>query len=181
MKAGLFERLGLLLRADAHGVLESLEERSLLAKQLLREAELEVARKRARSEAIERESARLAAESARAEDDLRRLDADVELALARGEDELARFAARKLLLEQRRGAARRARAEALGRERAELVERLARQEVELAELRQRVADCLSEEATRSEPGVVEGCLAPVAEHDVSLELLRRRTGTGGPS
>jgi len=180
MKAGVFERLGLLLRADAHGVLESLEERSLLAKQLLREAELEVARKRARSEAIEREQARLAAEAVRAEEDLRQLDADVELSLGRGEEELARFAARKLLLEQRRAGARAARAAALGRERAELVEKLARQEVELAELRQRVADCLSEEAARGEEGG-ESCPASVGEHDVSLELLRRRARAGGPS
>src|SRR5262245_54394043 len=154
MKAGVFERLGLLLRADAHGVLESLEERSLLAKQLLREAELEVARKRARSESIERELARLTAESARSEEELRALDADVELSLGRGEEELARFAARKLLLEQRRGVARAARAAALTRERVELVERLTRQEVELAELRQRVQDCLHEEASRGEEGSV---------------------------
>ena len=179
MRAGVFERLGLLLRADAHGVLESLEERSLLAKQLLREAELEVARKRARVEAIDRESARLTAESARAEEDVRALDADVELSLGRGEEELARFAARKLLLEQRRRAARDARAAALARERAELAERLARQEAELGELRPRVADCLQEEAARSEEGSI--CPAPVAEHDVSLELLRRRARARGPS
>ncbi len=178
MKAGLFERLGLLVRADAHGVLESLEERSLLAKQLLREAELEVARKRARSEAIERELVRLAAESACGGEELRALDADVELALGRGEEELSRFAARKLLLEQRRGTARDARAAALGRERAELVERLSRQETELEGLRQRVRERLHEDATRGEEGV---CPAPVAEHDVSLELLRRRARTPGGS
>src|SRR5262249_7995931 len=90
MKAGVFERLGLLVRADAHGVIESVEERSLLAKQLLREAELEVARKRARSESIERELAKLGADEARAQADLAALDADVDLALSRGEEDLAR-------------------------------------------------------------------------------------------
>jgi len=178
VKAGLFERLGLLVRADAHGVLESLEERSLLAKQLLREAELEVARKRARSDAIERELARFAADGARAAGELRTLDADVELALARGEEELARFAARKLLLEQRRSAARAARVTVLERERGELAGRLARQEKELEELRQRVRERLHEETARDEDGVGP---APVAEHDVSLELLRRRTRAGGES
>lgn len=178
MKAGVFERLGLLVRADAHGVLESLEERSLLAKQLLREAELEVARKRARSEAIERELARLTEEGARSAQELQALDADVELALGRGEEELARFAARKLLVEQRRGAARDTRVAALGRERGELLERLTRQEKELDELRQRVRERLHEDATRGEEGP---CPAPVAEHDVSLELLRRRARTAGES
>jgi phage shock protein A len=179
VKAGVFERLGLLVRADAHGVLESLEERSLLAKQLLRDAELEVARKRARSEAIERELARLTAESAQSGEELRALDADVELALGRGEEELARFAARKLLLGQRLQTARDARAAALGRERAELAERLTRQEKELEELRQRVRERLHEDATRGEEGGL--CPSPVAEHDVSLELLRRRARGGGES
>jgi phage shock protein A len=167
----VFERLGLLLKADAHGVIESLEERSLLAKQLVREAELEVARKRDRVEAIDRELARLGAEGARGGEELRALDADVELALGRGEEELARFAARKLLTGQRAQTARDARSGALTRERADLAERLARQETELDELRERVRARLHEEANRGE-GV--SCPAPVAEHDVSLELLRRR-------
>jgi len=176
MKAGVFERLGLLVRADAHGVIESLEERSLLAKQLLREAELEVARKRARSESIERELARLAADQVRSQSELAALDADVDLALSRGEEDLARFAARKLLHEKRRAAGREARVAALGRERAELVERLARQEAELGELRERVRARLQEDAAQGDEGA---CLAPVGEHDVSLELLRRRAG-GAP-
>ena len=176
MKAGVFERLGLLVRADAHGVIESLEERSLLAKQLLREAELEVARKRARSESIERELARLAAEQVRSQSELAALDADVDLALSRAEEDLARFAARKLLHERRRAAACAARVAALGRERAELVERLVRQEAELGELRERVRARLQEDAAQGDEGA---CLAPVGEHDVSLELLRRRAG-GAP-
>ena len=178
MKAGVFERLGLLLRADAHGVIESLEERSLLAKQLLREAELEVARKRDRVEAIDREQARLTADSARSGEELRALDADVELALGRGEEELARFAARKLLVGQRTQTARDARTAALTRERADLAERLTRQEKELEELRDRVRARLHEEATRGEEGP---CPSPIAEHDVSLELLRRRARSGGES
>ncbi len=171
MKAGVFERLGLLLKADAHGVLESLEERSLLAKQLLREAELEVARKRDRVEAIERELARLTADGARGGEEVRALDADVELALSRGEEDLARFAARKLLVGQRAQTARDARAAALTRERADLAERLARQEKELEELRELVRARLHEESSQGEGA---SCPVPVAEHDVSLELLRRR-------
>ena len=48
MALRLLDRIGTLLKADAHGVVESLEERSLLLKQYLREAELELNRKRAR-------------------------------------------------------------------------------------------------------------------------------------
>jgi hypothetical protein len=76
------------------------------------------------------------------------------------------------LLEQRRAAARAARRESLERERRELAERLTRQEKELEELRQRVRERLQEDAAAGEEGP---CPAPVAEHDVSLELLRRRS------
>jgi hypothetical protein len=99
----------------------------------------------------------------------------VELALGRGEEELARFAARKLLVGQRTQTARDARSAGLARERADLLERLTRQEKELEELRERVRARLSEDATRGEEGP---CPAPIAEHDVSLELLRRRARGG---
>ena len=48
MAIRLFDRIRMLLKADAHGVVESLEERSLLVKQYVREAEIELDRKRAR-------------------------------------------------------------------------------------------------------------------------------------
>ena len=51
----LFDRWTRMLRADAHGVLDRLEERSLLLKQHLREAEVEVACKRARIETLDAE------------------------------------------------------------------------------------------------------------------------------
>ena len=44
----VFERIGTMLRADAHGVMDQLEERSLVLRQHLREAEIEVAHKRAK-------------------------------------------------------------------------------------------------------------------------------------
>ena len=51
MTIRLRDRITTLLKADAHGLVESLEERSLLLKQYLREAEIELNRKRARLEA----------------------------------------------------------------------------------------------------------------------------------
>ena len=42
------DRMTTLVKADAHGVIDHLEEKSLLLKQHLREAELELDRKRAR-------------------------------------------------------------------------------------------------------------------------------------
>ena len=61
----LFDRMTTLIKADAHGVVDALEERSLLLRQHLREAELELLQKRARVEALTEEGARLRDELAR--------------------------------------------------------------------------------------------------------------------
>src|SRR6185369_218582 len=98
MALTLLDRLKTLLEADAHGIVESLEERSLVLKQYLREAELEVNRKRARLEAVREEEKRLTETLRRREDEIRALDEDVTLALQSGKDELARFAVKRLLL-----------------------------------------------------------------------------------
>jgi phage shock protein A len=74
MALKLFDRIARLVAADAHGVVESLEERSLLLKQYLREAELEVNRKRARLEAVREEEKRLREAAIHHEEEIRALD-----------------------------------------------------------------------------------------------------------
>ena len=171
------DRLFLLAKADAHGVLEQLEERSLLAKQCLREAELELDRKRAQRDALRERSRRLASEAERLEARCSTLDADVELALGGGKEELARFSVRKLLPLQRAAGEARARIETLEGEGRRLEATLAEQEAQLDEMRQRVRSLLAAEQT----GRAEACEAPpsVADEDVELELLRRRAATEG--
>ncbi len=174
----LWDRMSFQLRADAHGVMDRLEERSLLLKQHLREAELELDRKRARQEALDEEDRRLAEQIEREEVAVARLDQDVELALAGAKDELARFAVRRLLPRKRALAALRDRRDEVGRDRARRVEQLALQEEQLRELRERVrARIAAEEEQWSSPWANESA---VAEEDVELELLRRRRdGAGG--
>jgi phage shock protein A len=171
-----FDRLALLVKADAHGVLEQLEERSLLAKQHLREAELELQRKRARSEALEDESRRLAEEAERLEAEIAALDEDVALALSRGEEDLARFAVRRLLPKRRA-------AEELRRRLAEIIElrgrvlaKLESQEREFEELQRKVRARL---AALREEDTARAVVAetPVADEEVEIELLRRRSSS----
>lgn len=169
---GFLDRMTRLVRADAHGILDQLEERSLLAKQLLREAEHEVARKRARAEALEEESRRCAEEAARLEACVRGLDEDVELALAGGKDELARFSVRRLLPKRRAAEALRARVVEIDEERTRLAGRLEQQERELEELKHRVRSRLAAAREAETFGATcEG--ARVADEEVELELLRR--------
>jgi phage shock protein A len=166
-----FDRLMTLVKADAHGVLEQLEERSLLAKQHLREAELEITRKRARGEALEEESRRVADEVARLEAEAASLDEDVELALAGAKQELARFALRRLLPKRRSLEVLRQRGAEIADERSRLAQKIEAQERELEELERRVRVRLA-----ADPGPERGAWLPEpppADEEVEIELLRR--------
>jgi phage shock protein A len=179
MALRLLDRIATLLKADAHGMVESLEERSLLLKQYLREAELELNRKRARLEALRDEEKRLREASARREEEIRALDEDVGLALAGGKDDLARFAIRRFLprrAELKALAAQIARHEEEARV---LAERIETQQAQLDALRVRVRAEVARE--RDETGAATWVVEPVvADEEVELELMRRR-GAGGAS
>ncbi len=166
------DRLTLLLKADAHGMLEQLEERTLLAKQHLREAELELDRKRAQVDACGEESRRLGDEAQRLEHEIASLDADVELAIDGRKEELARFSVRKLLPLRRAAESARRRIAELDEQRARLAETLAVQERQLDELRAQVRSRIA--AASAAEGDAFARPAPAADEEVELELLRRR-------
>jgi phage shock protein A len=184
MTLRLFDRIALLLRADAHGVVDALEERSLLLKQALRDAELELLQKRARVDALRQEEERVRERAARCGAALAALDEDVELALAGGREELARFAIRRLLPLRAERASLEREAAALAASRAALAERLAAQEAELEELRARVRARLAQGAPGAAARGDELGPPPVDDAEVELELLRRRgpaAGVEGPA
>ena len=179
MALTLFARIMTLLEADAHGIVESLEERSLVLKQYLREAELEVNRKRARLEAVREDEKRLAETLRRREDEIRALDEDVTLALQSGKDELARFAIRRLLPRRAEVKALKARIVERAAEGRALAERVEEQQQRLETLRARVrAEAARETAGDDAPTWAE---PPVADEEVELELMRRRETAGGAS
>ena len=166
----LFDRMTHLMKADAHGVVDSLEDRRLVLRQALREAEGELDRKKARRAAFEDEGRRLNEERERHAGACEKLDSDVELALDGEKEELARFSARKLL-ELRADAERcETRLVRVGKDSAELDERIVRQEAELSSLKNRVRSALASQRRSDDPSTGEG----VADAEVELELLRRR-------
>jgi phage shock protein A len=176
MARRLFHRITTLLAADAHGVVESLEERSLLLKQYLREAERALDDTRARLEAVRDDARRLAQEIAHHEREIATLDEDVGLALGAGKDDLARFAIRRLLPHRRALAAARARLGERATAEAELAALLAQREGKLEALRSRVRAELARERSRDDEPFVA---CAVADEDVELELMRRRGAAGG--
>src|SRR5438093_3528651 len=137
MASKLFDRIATLLKADAHGVVESLEERSLLLKQYVREAEIEVNRKRARLEALRDDEKRLRDALAQREREITSLDEDIALALAGGKEDLARFAIRRLLPRRNEVQALRTQLEERAEEARTLAERVEVQQTQLENLRTR--------------------------------------------
>ena len=167
----VFERIGRIVRADAHGMMDQLEERSLLLKQHLREAELEVTQKRVKLDGVEEERRRLSEEGKRLEVQVAALDEDVELAMGGGNAELTRFAVRRLLPKRRALRTLFARVAQLDERRVRLRARLEEQETQLAELRPRVCAALA----RPGPEPIEWAgESVVTDEEIDLELLRRR-------
>ncbi len=181
MASKLIDRIGTLLRADAHGVVDALEERGLLLKQHLRDAELELLQKRARLAALIEEEARLCDEQERREAQVATLDEDVKMALEGGKDDLAKFAVRRLLPERKELEQKAREIEDLVTAREALAVRLEDQEQGFTKLVERVRDELARERKGAAPlSPWESAVPDVADEEVELELLRRRgTPVGG--
>lgn len=177
MAIKLFDRIGTLLRADAHGIIESLEERSLLLKQYVREAEIELNDKRARLEALREEEKRLHEAAARCESEIASLDEDITLALGAAKDDLARFSIRRLLPLRSQLEALRTQCEQRREQGRALAERLAEQEKQFEALRARVHAELSLAGEPPATPMIRPGL--VAEEEVEMELMRRRKRSGG--
>ena len=173
MALRLLDRIATLLKADAHGVVESLEERSLLLKQYLREAEIELQQKQARLEAVRDEEKRLHEALARCEDEIRACDEDIALALAGGKEDLARFAIRRLIPRRHEATGLRVQIEQRGAEAQAVAERLAAQQAQFDSLRIRVRAELAR-ASSDLTSATWPCAAAVADEEVELELMRRR-------
>ena len=174
----LLDRFSNLVKADAHGVVDSLEDRRLLLRQSLREAEIELDRKRARLEALGAEEQRLTECRSRMTQRIVALDADVQLALETEQEDLARFSIRKLLPLQAEADHAAARLKEAGEERERVAARLAEQEGELDSLKTRVKAHLARVDEDGKEG--DPLTTPiVAEEEVELELLRRRRSAQG--
>ncbi|UCE86815.1 MAG: PspA/IM30 family protein [Deltaproteobacteria bacterium] len=178
MTIKLLDRMTTLLKADAHGVVEALEDRALLIKQVLREAELELLQKRARCEALTDEERRISEETARLHAEARALDEDVALALEQGEEELARFATRRLLTRRKDLAQLELQLREVCEAREALRERLEAQERAFDDMRLRARTRL--DALRRLDASGSGLEAPaVADEEVEIELLRRKSEARG--
>jgi phage shock protein A len=179
MDLKLIDRMVRLLKADAHGVVESLEERSLLLKQYVREAEIALNEKRARLEALREEERQMREALVRRDKELAGLEDDIGQALANERDDLARFAIRRLLPRQNEATIWRNQIVQRAAECQTLAERVDAQQEQLDNLRMQLRTARTRDRVlSSEPDwwVAESV---VADEEVEIELLRRRRGREG--
>jgi phage shock protein A len=169
-----WQRMSRTVRADAHGVIDALEDRVLLLKQHLREAELEVQRKQARCQALAAEAEQRQRQAQRLDAECLEHERDAELAVESSEDALARYALAAWLSKREARQRLSERLEVIDKERTTLVQALEQQEPELEALRARVTAFVLESAdkSRAQPGTLEP--RAVATERVELELLRRK-------
>lgn len=172
----LLARFTTLLKADAHGVVDAVEDRALLLKQHLRDAEAELVRKRAELRALDAEAKTLEETRKRLAGETKRLEEDATLALAGDKEELARFAVRRLLVLKRRSEEAKRRAEHLAEERESSSSTLAEQEEAFRDLEAKVKGFLARARTLQQEGIVPDPDPVVADEEVELEILRRRGG-----
>lgn len=170
----LASRFKTLIKADAHGVVDALEDRALVLRQNLRDASAELDRKRCRIEALTAEDKELEAERDRIRERMDGLEEDIRLALNDTREELARYAIKQLLPLRRTRAEIDHRRAALAEERAELADRLAEQEAEYETLERRVRGYLARREAGSDSAARFLYQEPVSDEDVEIELLRRR-------
>ncbi len=165
----LFQRIKTNVKADAHGVVDALEDRALLLRQYVRDAEAELLRKRGQLQLAETELRSLEREEKSTETELQRFEADAELAIAAGNDELSRFALKGVLVRRARQRRHAARREELEREQQELSRLLAEQSERYEALKERV-----EAELQASGSGCEATFETVSEEQVELELLRRK-------
>jgi phage shock protein A len=165
----LFHRIKTNVKADAHGVIDALEDRALLLRQYVRDAEAELLRKRGQLQLVETELRSLGREEQSTQAELTRFESDAEVALAAGNDQLSRFALKAVLVRRARMRRQGGRREELEREKRELSRLLAEQNERYEALKERV-----EAELLATGGGGEATFEAVSEEQVELELLRRK-------
>ena len=181
----LFDRLSFLLRSDANGMIDALENKNNMLKQALREVEDAVARLATDVQHMRDELQARQRQRERLQPELARLDRDIDLCLQQDQEQLASFAAKKYVPLQRQAASLDERCQQLTDSIASREAELTEQRHEVEQLRQQVADALAANAhstnAHGEADSFSAATVPDVHDEVALELLRRRQQQNQPA
>lgn len=175
---GIMSRIVRIWKADVNGVMDELEDKGLLLKQSIREMEEELDRKHHHLKALQAAGERLQRELENSGCEQRELEKDLEIALAKGRDDIGRMLIRKIKLARASQAALAQHLETTTRDTAKFQELFQAQKrrYEQYQLRakQYFADKQREQwsAASSTPGWDSSCAQEPSAEEIELELLK---------
>lgn len=176
---GILTRLTRLWKADLHGVMDQLEDKGLLLKQYLREMEESLQQKEARLARLTQFCRKIQGDLALRSEELDKMEKDLDLAVHRGKDDIARMLIRKRRIQQAGCTQLERQLQALEEEKAHLAEIYDQQRLQYDEMKIK-AGAFSQQAVRQEMqdfskqfGGGPGLCSPT-EEEVELELIQRK-------
>lgn len=175
----IFSRMLRLFKADVHGVMDQLEDKGLLLKQYLREMETALEEKETRLAAMQQALRQSGIDLARRNEEIEKLENDLELAVRKAKDDIARMLIRKRCILQTSCEQLTRHIASLTETHDSLSETLAQQRLQYDQLKLKIAafnqqaqpDGLA--AIVAEADASQGWKAPTDE-EIELELLRRK-------
>jgi phage shock protein A len=180
---GILSRAVRLCKADLHGVMDQMEDRDLLLRQHLREMQAAMADGQNRIDGLEEALQAVRRDRSAADRQRQALEEDVDRAVARGQDDIARMLIRKLLPLRKRIDGMAYRREELETQLEEERQRLGDRHVAYDAIRLRVA-AAREHAGRTArmpdmaPAEAELRRWPPSEEEIEWELLQRKEAAG---
>jgi phage shock protein A len=184
----VFSRVFRLCKADLHGVMDQLEDKGLLLKQCLREMEESLKHKESRLDQITRSCEQIKRALDRRNEEALKLEQDLELAVRKEKDEIARMLIRKRRTLQGGCSQMHRQLEVLTEEKCQVAGTLEQQRLQYDQLKvEAAAFCRQAEQHRFEepaepPDGVFAWQTP-SEEEIELELLQRKEAVrqGGAS
>ena len=180
---GILSRVVRLCKADLHGVMDQMEDKELLLKQHLREMRTVIAGRQTRIEQLEDVIGMAQRDLLRYHKQVQALEEDLDLAVARDKDDIARLLIRKCHPMRQCVANMETRISDHTNELAEEQERLAAQTMAYDDIRHRVA-AVRERSRRAGGSVDAVKIGDVrgpqeaSEEEIEWELLQRKEATG---
>ncbi len=176
---GILSRMLRLCKADVHGVMDQLEDKGLLLKQALREMEAGLKAKDNRLAHISGRCRQIERELSARREEVKKLEKDLDLAVSKEKDDIARMLIRKRRTLQSSCDQLVGQMVGLTEEQNALSETLARQRMKYDQLKIKAAAFCQQaesrefEATADASDTAYGWKAPT-EEEIELELLQRK-------
>jgi len=174
---GVMTRIIRLFKSDLHGVMDQVEDKALLLKQCVREMEGSLQQKRQRLDGLNRTTRQMDVEREARERERQKVAADLDLAVRKEKDEIARALIRKRLVLEADGDRLARRRQQLDAEHARLGEVIRQQEEQLERLEvkcaaywQQMESCARDDAAGTWGDAA--CHTYPTEEEIELELLR---------